>query len=289
MLAKKVIRLGYYWPTIYSDAHDLVKKCEKCQIHANVRHLPQNDMASITGNNILKFVWKNIVCRYGVPKMIISDNGKQFANDPFRAWCEELHIEQRFTSVAHPQANGQTEVTNRIILQGLKTRLGRAKGNWVEELPNVLWSYRTTPKTGTDETPFSLVYGSEAVIPAEIGMPTYRIDFFDAADNPEELRLNLDLLEERRELAALRESKYKSAISQHYNRKVRATAFKPGDLVLRKNEASRAEGQRKLDATWEGPYRVVEASWVGSYKLELLNGSSVPRAWHVSNLRRFYF
>lgn len=170
-------------------------------------------LATITGNNILKFVWKNIVCRYGVPKMIISDNGKQFANDPFRAWCEELHIEQRFTSVAHPQANGQTEVTNRIILQGLKTRLGRAKGNWVEELPNVLWSYRTTPKTGTDETPFSLVYGSEAVIPAEIGMPTYRIDFFDAADNPEELRLNLDLLEERRELAALRESKYKKSPS----------------------------------------------------------------------------
>ncbi|GKA00958.1 reverse transcriptase domain-containing protein, partial [Tanacetum coccineum] len=70
---------------------------------------------------------------------IISDNGKQFANNPFREWCEELKIKQNFTSVAYPKANGQTEVTNRIILQGLKTRLGKAKGQWVKDLPNVLW------------------------------------------------------------------------------------------------------------------------------------------------------
>ncbi|GJX97849.1 reverse transcriptase domain-containing protein [Tanacetum coccineum] len=94
--------------------------------------------ATITGQKILRFVCRNIVCRFGIPGIIISDNEKQFANNPFKEWCEELKISQHFTSVTHPQANGQTEVTNRTILQGLKTRLGKAKGNWVDELPNVL-------------------------------------------------------------------------------------------------------------------------------------------------------
>ena len=153
-------------------------------------------VATITGKKILQFVWRNIVCRFGIPGIIISDNGKQFSNNPFKEWCEELKIKQNFTSVAHPQANGQTEVTNRTILQGLKARLGKAKGQWVEELPNVLWAHRTTARTGTGCTPFSLVYGSEAVLPPEIGLPTYRISNFDQTTNDSNLNLNLVLLEE---------------------------------------------------------------------------------------------
>lgn len=107
-------------------------------------------LVTITGKNILKFVWKNIICRFGISHRIISDNGKQFANDPLRA-------------------NGQVEVTNKTILQELKTRLDPAKGDWVDQLPHVLWSYRTTPRTATAETPCSLTYGTEVVIPAEIG------------------------------------------------------------------------------------------------------------------------
>ena len=85
-------------------------------------------LATITGKKILKFVWSKIVCRFGIPGLIVSDNGKQFADNPFRDWCNELNLKQKFTSVAHPQANGQIEVTNRILLQDLKTRLGKAKG-----------------------------------------------------------------------------------------------------------------------------------------------------------------
>ncbi|GJX06713.1 reverse transcriptase domain-containing protein [Tanacetum coccineum] len=130
-------------------------------------------VATITGQKMLQFVWRNIFHRFGISGIIISDNGKQFASNPFREWCEELKIKQNFTSVAHPQANGQTEVTNRTILQGLKTRLDKAKGQWVEELPNVIWAYRTTACAGNGCTPFSLVYGSEAVLPLEISLPTY--------------------------------------------------------------------------------------------------------------------
>ena len=103
----------------------------------------------------------------------------------------------------------------------------------------MLWVYRTTEKVGNNYTPFSLVYGSEAVLPPEIGIPTYRISSYDESKNNEELRLNLEFLEERRELAALREAKYKHQTEQYYNQKVRHRHLKVGDHLLRKNEASR--------------------------------------------------
>ena len=123
----------------------------------------------------------------------------------------------------------------------------------MEHLPNVLWAYRTTPRTATRETPYSLVYGSEAVIQAEIGLPSPRMMTFVLKENEQELRTNLEALEERRELAAIREAKYKEVMAKYYNNKVRVNSFKPGDLVLRKNEVSRAEGLGKLTPNWEGP------------------------------------
>ncbi|XP_071727723.1 uncharacterized protein [Rutidosis leptorrhynchoides] len=129
-------------------------------------------LAKITGENIKKFVWNDIVCRYGLPNEIVNDNGKQFVDNPFRSWCEELNIKQTFTSLAHPQANGQVEVTNKKIVAGIKARLGLSQTKWVDEVPYVVWAHCTTPKQSTGETPFSLVYGTEAVIPAEIRVPT---------------------------------------------------------------------------------------------------------------------
>ena len=77
------------------------------------------------------------------------DNPKQFDNDNFKGFCSELGIKLRFISVAHPQTNGKTEVTNRTIIQGLKRRLDEKKGTWDEELNNFIWAYRTTPRTST--------------------------------------------------------------------------------------------------------------------------------------------
>ncbi|KAL0428677.1 UNVERIFIED_CONTAM: hypothetical protein Slati_3042500 [Sesamum latifolium] len=80
-------------------------------------------LARITKGEVMKFIWKNIVYRFGIPREIISDNGHQFQGRRIQEWCQGLHIRQRFTTVAHPQANGQVEVTNRILIQGIKRRL----------------------------------------------------------------------------------------------------------------------------------------------------------------------
>ncbi|KAL2226629.1 UNVERIFIED_CONTAM: Gag-Pol polyprotein [Sesamum indicum] len=100
-------------------------------------------VAKISEKEVINFIWKNIICRFGIPRILISDNGTQFQGRKITEWCKELKIAQHFTAVANPQANGEIEVTNRTILQHLKTRLEN-KGSWVDELSGVLWAYRTT-------------------------------------------------------------------------------------------------------------------------------------------------
>ncbi|GKC23795.1 reverse transcriptase domain-containing protein [Tanacetum coccineum] len=140
-------------------------------------------LISTTGRHMEKFLWEHIVCRFGRPQIIISDNGKQFAKGTFLVFCKKLKTLQAFTSVYHPQANGQVEVTNIEIVKGMERRLGMAHQAWVDKLPQVLWAHRTTPKSSNGETPFSLVYESEAVIPIEISMETKRVQDFDSKEN----------------------------------------------------------------------------------------------------------
>ena len=119
--------------------------------------------------NVQNFVWRNIICRYGIPKVLILDNEKQFDNNSFRDFCSQLGIKNHYSSPAHPQANGQVEVMNRSLLKIIKTQLEGAKGIWLEELPSVLWAYRTMTRVPTGETLFRLAYGSKVVILAEVG------------------------------------------------------------------------------------------------------------------------
>ncbi|GKA45291.1 reverse transcriptase domain-containing protein [Tanacetum coccineum] len=128
----------------------------------------------ITDNQVKKFVWDNIVCRFGLPGEIVSDNGKQFSDNPFKDWCEKLNITQCFASVKHPQSNGLMERANRSLGEGIKARLVEGNKNRIKELPHVLWAHRTMIKSSYGDTRFSLTYGTEAVILVEIIMPTVR-------------------------------------------------------------------------------------------------------------------
>nr|GEU88054.1 putative ribonuclease H-like domain-containing protein [Tanacetum cinerariifolium] len=111
---------------------------------------------------------------FGLPRIIVIDNGAQLVNNPFKSWCGRFEIHQMKTEVAHPQASGLVERANGSLMEGIKTCLGREKSRWVDKLPNVLWAHRTSIKQNNGDTPFSLTYGSEAIILAEIGIPTYR-------------------------------------------------------------------------------------------------------------------
>ena len=232
-------------------------------------------MAQITAHKVQHFVWKNIVCRFGVPRRLISDNGTQFASQQLRNLCAEVGIKQVFASVEHPQTNGQVELANRVLLRGLKRRLEKVKGAWAEEVPRIVWAYHTTPQSSTMETPFSLVYGSDAIIPVEIHESSPRYQNFVAEES-----------NEAREEARIKAKAVKRRVERQYNSKVKPRQFQIGNLVIRK--AHPYELENKLSPKWTGPFRVTEAKGNGSYNLETLEGGPIPRSWNAANLK-FYF
>lgn len=130
--------------------------------------------ANIKDKNVSKFVWKIIICRFGIPQAIITDNGPQFDSVAFRTFCLKLKIKNLYFTPRYPQSNGKTEATNKTILSVLKKMLEKAKEKWVEKLSDVLWAHCTTPRRPTGNTLFAVTYGIETVIPMEIGMPTAR-------------------------------------------------------------------------------------------------------------------
>ena len=153
------------------------------------------------------------------------------------------------------------EVTNRTLLKIIKTKLDDAKGVWPEELPNFLWAYRTTARTPTGETPFKLTYGTEAVIPVEVGVTSTRRAAFSEEKNDDKLRLNLDCLDEVRDEASSRMTKYQRKMAEYYNKRVKLRQLNIRDLILRKvTTATKDLIQGKLGPIWEGPYRVVHYS-----------------------------
>ena len=215
-------------------------------------------LASIIQQNVKNFFWKNIVCRFGVPKVLVSDHGRQFDNITFKDFCTHFGIQNHYSSPAHPQANGQAEVANRSLLKIIKTRLEEAKGVWPDELPGVLWAYRTTVRIPTGETPFKLVYGSEAVILAEVHMANHRVMMYQEKDNIKQLRLNLDLIDKVRMAAKHRTAKYKNLMVRQYDAMVKPRRFNIGDLVLKKvSLATKDPSHGKLGPNWEGPYRII--------------------------------
>ena len=112
-------------------------------------------------------------------------------------------------------------MTNRTLLRIIKTKLDEAKGAWPNELPNVLWAYRTTTRTPTGETPFRLTYGTEAVIPVEIGVASTRRTTFNKEENDDKLRVNLDCLDEVRDKASSRMTEYQQKMAEYYNKRVK--------------------------------------------------------------------
>ncbi|XP_072074378.1 uncharacterized protein [Arachis hypogaea] len=284
-LAAKIVRIGYFWPTMRRDCITKVKPCDKYQKHAAISTRPAEalhsmevswpfhrwgldilgpfpiapgqvkfflvsidyfskwieaqPLAKITAKKVRSLIWKNIICRFGIPKEIVSNNGRQFTDNKLGSFLKNFHIQHYFSSVEHPQTNGQAEAANRVILQAVKKKLDNAKGEWAELIPEVLWSYNTTIQTTTGETPFKLVYGSEALLPVEVGIPTLRTDLYDEQHNISARNAELDLAEEDREIAAIKQRAQKQLAERSHNKRVVPRIFEEGDLVLRRTEEAR--------------------------------------------------
>ncbi|KAG9450539.1 hypothetical protein H6P81_010504 [Aristolochia fimbriata] len=241
---------------------------------------------------VVDFIRTQIIYRYRVPRYIMTDNGTPFKNNVMDRFCEKFCIQQRTSTAYNPAANGLTEAFNKTLCKILKKTIGANKRSWDEKLGEALWAYRTSFRTATQSTPFSLVYGIEAVLPLEVQLPSLRIAMREGLTTEEcaQLRLaELESLDEQRLEAQQRLECYQSHMTRAFNKKVRLRSFQKGDLVLAVQRpmlfTSKTGG--KFAPKWEGPYVVQEAYTNGAYKLVTANGSELP----ITNgkfLKRFF-
>jgi hypothetical protein len=175
-------------------------------------------------------------------------------------------------------------------LQGLKSRsfdrLNKSGQKWLQELPAVVWSLRTTPSRATGFTPFFLVYGAEAVLPTYLEYGSPRVQGYDEGANQRARDDSLDQLDETRTVALMYSARYQQALRRYQARKIWSQDFNEGGLVLRLHQDNR--GRHKLSPPWEGPYVVVKVLKPGTYKLANEDGEELTNTWNIQQLCRFY-
>jgi len=256
-------------------------------IDYSIKWIEVEPLAKITAKNVHRFFKRNILARFGVPTLVVSDNGTQFTDKKFQDYLRNIDIKQSFTFVEHPQANGLAEAADMVILRGIRRRLKTAKTRWAEELNTVLWAYRTTPHSTTGKSPFRLTYAMEAVIPIELTELTWRTDAnTNFPPNAANLHEEFEFVDEVRSEAALREITLKQKIAARHSKKVIKREFEGGDLVLRHNQKDSEKG--KLAANWEGPYIIWLKTGTRAYGLEGLHKGIIPRTWNAEKLKKYY-
>ncbi|XP_074327672.1 uncharacterized protein LOC141665582 [Apium graveolens] len=200
-LALKIVRQGLFWPTIRSDCENFVrnwgidtvapfpKSKNQAQyivvaVDYATKWIEARPLEKIREKEMIEFLTEYIMFRFGVPRIIV-------------------------------------EVSNRIILQGLKKRVDELPRPWVDELPNVLWSYRTTPGSSTGISPFKMAFGLEAVSPVEVSLNSSRVEYFDAEASREEIQLHNVLMEEVGDEALKRVLQQQARTTAYFNKKVK--------------------------------------------------------------------
>ncbi|GAU25741.1 hypothetical protein TSUD_216720 [Trifolium subterraneum] len=204
-------------------------------------------LAKIGASHILRFFKRNVLARFGIPQVVVTDNGMQFTKKKFQEFLAAIGTTQHFTSVEHPETNGQAEAASR--------------------------NHSTFHNQG-NALPINIRdRGSNSV---EMGEPSPRIEYPHEEDvNDELVREELDLVEGLRTGASLREATLKQKIATRHDKRVIKIEFEVGSLVLKRNQKDSREW--KLTANWEGPYRVRAKTENGAYHLEDLYGKEIPR------------
>jgi hypothetical protein len=178
-----------------------------------------------------------------------------------------------------------------MILDALRKKVfdksEKLEGKWIRELPYVVWSLRTQPSRALHgNTPFFMVYGSEAVLPADLIFRAPRLTFKSIAEAEATRLEDVDILEEERLNVVIQSARYQQTLRRYHNKAVQHRSFAVGDLVLRR--VLIGEGRHKLSPPWEGPFIIIEVTRPGSYQLTQMDGTKVENSWNIEHLRKFY-
>jgi transposase InsO family protein len=181
-------------------------------------------IASLTLAKAVEFI-QDIIFRFGIPNSIITDLGSNFTSSKFFDFCEQRNIQIKYASVAHPRANGQVERANGMILEALRKKVfdknEKFAEKWIRELPYVVWSLRTQPSRALHgNTPFFMVYGSEAVLSADLRFGAPRLIFENIAEAEATRLENIDMLEEERLNTIIQSARYQQALRRYHDKAI---------------------------------------------------------------------
>jgi hypothetical protein len=243
-------------------------------------------LANITRPTIQKFFWQNIICRFGVPRELTVDNGKQFDCYSFKEYCRTLGTHAKFSSVYHPQSNRAVERANGLIFSGIQKCLyDQKKGKWIDELSKVIWSHNTTMSRTMDFTPFRLLFSTEAMTPEEIKNGSLRVlkakEIKEIGMKVEKDMIELTILE-----ASDNIEKYRKETKAWSDKKIVRKNIKTGDLVLKRKK--NWENTGKFQESLEGSHIAKETSMPEAFHLTDQTGEESPHSWNADSLRRYY-
>jgi hypothetical protein len=246
--------------------------------------------ANVTKQVVVRFIKNQLICRYGIPSKIITDNGSNLNNKMMKELCKDFKIEHHNSSPYRPKMNGAVEAANKNIKKIIQKMVVTYK-DWHEMLPFALHGYRTSVRTSTGATPFSLVYGMEAVLPVEVEIPSMRVLMEAKLSEAEWCQSRYDqlnLIEEKRMTALCHGQLYQKRMKQAFDRKVRPREFKEGDLVLKKILSFQQDSRGKWTPNYEGPYVVKRAFSGGAMTLATMDGDELPRPVNADAVKKYF-
>ncbi|XP_060200735.1 uncharacterized protein LOC132629003 [Lycium barbarum] len=227
---------------------------------------------SVTKKAVVDFVHSNIICRFGIPKTIITDNAANLNSHLMKEPMELLKLQKK-----------NIKKILRKMVQGSR--------QWQEKLPFALLGYRMTIRTSVGETPYLLVYGIEAVIPAEVEIPSLRIIVEADIDDTEWVKSRLEqlsLIDEKRLTAVCFGQLYQQRMARTYNKKVRPRHFEVGQLVMKRILPHQEEARGKFAPNWQGPYVIKQVLSKGALQLSDIEGKVADIAIITNSVKRYY-
>ncbi|XP_060212135.1 uncharacterized protein LOC132639724 [Lycium barbarum] len=229
---------------------------------------------SVTKKAVVNFVHSNIICRFGIPKTIITDNSANLNSYLMKEVCEQFKIVHHNSTPYRPKANRAIEAANKNIKKILR-KMVQGSRKWQEKLPFALLWYYTTIRTSVGATPYLLVYGTEAVIPAKVEIPSLRIIIESEIDNTKWVKSRLEqlsVIDEKRLTAICFGQLYQQMMARTYNKKVRPRHFEVGQLVVKRILPHQEEARGKLAPNWQGPYVIKQVLSKGDLQLSDIEG-----------------